>query len=115
MPQALLAVFSNPTSAESEVEYNDWYDHIHLKDVVAVPGIIAAQRFRLVDVEVEGGIPWPAHRYLAIYEVDTDDLDALSEEISRRDGTEAMPISPAIDMSYSAFYWKPIGSRVVQS
>jgi hypothetical protein len=31
-------------------EFNNWYDNIHLKDVLAVDGIVAAQRFKLLSV-----------------------------------------------------------------
>src|SRR5690606_19186746 len=45
-------VLSNPVPGRDQ-EYNDWYSNRHLADVVAVPGFVSAQRFRLVDPEAE--------------------------------------------------------------
>ena len=43
-----------------EAEFNTWYDTEHLPEVCALPDILSAQRFRVVDQ--------PGH-YLTIYEL----------------------------------------------
>jgi hypothetical protein len=53
----------------SEAEFNDWYDNEHLNDLLEVPGIVAAQRFELSDVQLKTGERFP---YLAIYEIEGD-------------------------------------------
>src|SRR6185436_3916427 len=60
---------------------------------VLTPGILAGQRFRRVDG------PWPAgkHDYLTIWEMD-DPAFALAQLAQAR-GTDAMPLSPSVDMS----------------
>jgi hypothetical protein len=63
-----LLVYSGPVDG-LEDEYNDWYERIHLPEVLMVPGIVAAQRFKL---HVAEGEPQPAQRYLAIYEFEGD-------------------------------------------
>lgn len=114
MARALLVVFSNPTSDDVESEFNDWYSDAHLQDVVAIPGITAAQRFRLVNLEVSQDVPFPDHRYLAIYEADYENLEEVTKELQERGGTEAMPNSTAIDLpGVRCFWWEPIGERVV--
>lgn len=72
-----------------EADFNAWYDGQHLPDMLKIPGFISAERFTLVG---DG-----TYRFLAIYEMDTDDLGATLGEIDRRAGSEAMPISDAID------------------
>jgi hypothetical protein len=56
-----------------EDEYNDWYTNRHLPDVLAIPGIVEAVRFELAGTQ-RIAPPWP-YRYLAIYDIETDDID----------------------------------------
>ena len=88
-----LLVFSDPVKG-GEKEFNDWYTGRHLADIVALPGFTAAQRFKLQ------GIPLGAcaNKYLAIYEMETDDPDGVIANMFSLRGTPAMPIPPAFDM-----------------
>ena len=79
MPHHAYVVLSNPVAGRED-EYNDWYTNRHLADVVAVPGFISAQRFRLRDPAAEGA---PVQRYLAIYTLDTDDPERAIAEAAR--------------------------------
>jgi len=83
---------SNPVPGREE-EFNRWYGTDHLTHTVLIPGILAGQRFQ----RVEG--PWPSgkHDYLTIWEMD-DPAFALAE-LAKARGTDAMPISPSVDMS----------------
>ena len=83
---------SNPVPGQEE-EFNRWYGTDHLTHGVLTPGILAAQRFR----RVEG--PWPSgkHDYLTIWEMD-DPAFALAQLAQARE-SDAMPISPTVDMS----------------
>ncbi len=115
MAKATFVVLTNPVSADAEDEYNDWYNNVHLNDVVAVDGFVSAQRFRIVNVDALGETPQPSHRYLALYEVETDDLDAVARELTTRAG-DAMVISPALDASSAlAFFVEPIAAPVLAS
>jgi hypothetical protein len=106
-----LLVFTNAVKGRDE-EFNDWYTNQHVPDALSVPGYAAAQRFRLADVQM-GAAPDSKWRYLAIYEVETDDLKATSAESMARAGTERMPLSDAADSASSAiFAFTPIGPRV---
>src|SRR4051812_23150222 len=92
MPKATFIVFSNPASAGDEDAYNDWYDNVHVPDVTSIPGIVSARRFRAYDgrPRLEGEIG--KYDYLAIYELDTDDLDATFAALTEasRGGTFVM-------------------------
>jgi hypothetical protein len=83
---------SNPVSGREE-EFNRWYGTDHMIHTVRIPGILAGQRFQ----RVAG--PWPSgkHDYLTIWEMD-DPAYALAQLAQAR-GTDAMPISPSVDMS----------------
>jgi hypothetical protein len=46
---------------------------------------------------------------MTIYEIETDDLDAVKAEIASRPGTDRMPITEALDaQTASATFWAPI-------
>jgi hypothetical protein len=93
-----LIVMSEPVEGR-EAEYNSWYNDEHLRDVVAAPGFSAAQRFELT--QLWGGEL--KHRYMAIYEIDSDDHAAAMRELMSRAGTSAMPLSEALDKPNLAF------------
>lgn len=113
MAKATMVVFTNPVSADAEDEYNEWYDNIHLADVVAIDGFVSAQRFRVVDVEAVAAGSDSAHRYLALYEVESDDLNAVAQALLSRAGTADMEISPTLDRGSKVFFVEPIGAPVL--
>jgi hypothetical protein len=89
-----LVVLANPTDGREE-EFNEWYSNTHLADIVAVPGFRSAQRFKLKEPM---GFE---HRqqYLAMYELECADPQAVMEELYRRRDTPAMILSDALDLS----------------
>ncbi len=106
MPRYKFLVLTNPRPGE-EAEYNRWYDEVHLGDVVAVPGFVAAQRFRIEDAADFSG-----YRYLSIYDIDSDDPKATFEALTARAGTDAMQVSSALDPEASLSLWRAIGPIV---
>ena len=108
MTKYTYVVMSNPVSGKED-EYNRWYTDQHLPDVLAVPGFVAAQRFRVDDA----GSKLP-HRYLALYEIETDDLQKTLTDLNSRANTPAMPLSDAPDVgTVSATIFAPITGRVL--
>jgi len=101
-------VLTNPVEGRED-EYNDWYDNVHLDDVLAVDGFVAAQRFRL-STELAGRHPSP-WRYLAIYEIEADDPAAALTRLQKVAGG-GMVISSALDgASAAGWVFSPIGPR----
>lgn len=103
----LFLVFTNPVSGRED-EYNTWYDHVHLADVQRVPGITSARRYGIVPTEGPDAPP-PAHRYLAVYELDAEaDGNAVLGELIARAGGPELPLSEALDMStLQMAVWRP--------
>lgn len=109
MTQYRFVVLSNPVAGR-EQEYNEWYNERHLADVLAVPGFVAAQRFQVA--KSDSGLP---HKYLALYEIETNDLNKTLKEMYSRAGTPAMPISEALDIKgVSAHVYKAITERMLK-
>jgi len=87
-----MMVFSNAQPGR-EVEYNDWYQDIHLADLVALDGIYSARRYRFAR-NLKGD---DAHTYMAIYEIETDDIDAVLGQLGVAAGDGRIRMSDAID------------------
>jgi hypothetical protein len=95
MPKAIMFVQSKPSSPDRDAEYNDWYTNTHLPDVLEIPGITAARRFKASDVAPPAdGAP----DYCAVYELDVDDLSAVMPELAARFSDGRMRMSDAMEM-----------------
>ncbi|HSW12725.1 MAG TPA: hypothetical protein VLI06_07790 [Solimonas sp.] len=101
MPRYQMVVLSNPVEGRED-EYNDWYQNVHLAQVVAFKGIQSAQRLRLSNNLIEGKA-WP---YAAIYRIESDDIEGLLQDFRASAGTERMTMSDALDTAgaYAAIY-----------
>ena len=95
-------VFSNPTAGHED-EYNKWYNEQHAPDVVAVPGFVTAQRFVMNEEQLRK-VPIQVPKYLVVYKVVTDDVNAVFAEVSRRLATKETVISPTFDSATSISY-----------
>jgi hypothetical protein len=111
MARYRMLVLSRPTEGR-EAEYNDWYQNTHLKQIVAIPGFVSAQRFRLsVNMRGEGTYP-----YMAIYEIETDDVAAAYKALEKAAGDGSIAVSPAFDYdSVYASIYEPFGEAVAES
>lgn len=95
-------VFTQPKVGQDE-EFNTWYSNRHIYDLVAIPGIAAAQRFKLLDAATAKETP----DYLAIYEF--SDVDLAIAGIAERRGTDRMPSTEAINRDVSkGVVFKPL-------
>jgi hypothetical protein len=110
----LFLVLSNPVEGR-ETEFEKWYEEVHLDDVLAVPGVISAQRFHLAPGPDETLMPPPAHRYLAVYELDTTPAEVLGSFLERV-GSGQMILSESLDLAGVVMHaWTPAGPKHVES
>lgn len=90
MAKGIMLVESVPSAPDREDEYNTWYDEIHIPELLALDGIVAARRLRPVD----GQGP-----YVAIYELEGDDLQAILDNMIANAGqlhmSDALQLDPA--------------------
>jgi hypothetical protein len=73
-----------------EDEFNRWYDDSHLPEVLQVPGFVAGRRYALTGPGSADG-----SRFLAIYEIETEDLAATLAALGAAAPT--MTVSDAMD------------------
>ena len=111
MARHILLVMSNAAVGLDE-EFNDWYTNVHLPDVLAVDGFVAAQRFRLADAQLRPDQPQP-HLYMAVYEIEAEDLNTPLQALLSGVMSGSIPLDQSLDLaSLSTFAFTPITGRV---
>ena len=101
----LVVVMTEPNPGRDD-EYNEYYEKLHLDEVLTTTGWLSAQRFKLTS---EQGRPCPLP-YLAIYEVEADDPATILENLNatrpQRVQSDALNRKTA-----GAWVFSPIGPR----
>jgi len=112
----VFVVLTNPI-AEADQAFNEWYDTTHIPQVLDVPGVVAAQRYVISEVnvpddqELPAVLPPPTHRYMVIYELDRQP-DQVLQEFLKRTTTGELTLGDALDLStISLTGWAPLGER----
>lgn len=90
MARGVYVVRTRPTDGHED-DFNRWYDEVHVPEVLEVPGFVSARRFRSGD------------DYLAIYELEGDDLDAVITDFRSRE--RKPPVGLQLDPPPEATLW----------
>lgn len=93
MAKHVFIAFTDAVDGQEDL-YNAWYNDTHIPEILSVPSIISARRFRTRIVNVSGA---PAWRYVALYEVETDNLGATLKAL----GEATSEVISALDQSKS--------------
>ena len=109
--RAVQLAYSNPRPGMDQ-EFNDWYDKEHLGEVLANPGYVSGQRFRLADYQ-RPHLPPSRHNYLCIYELDGDLPELFAERDEAAKGRDhAKPHHETVNpdfYGYTGYLWVPMG------
>jgi hypothetical protein len=84
-----LVVLTNATEGNDQ-EFDDWYDNVHIPEVLDTPGFVGAERFKFR----AGDARW---KYLAIYEIEAESADEALETLNGRALSGAMQLTDALD------------------
>jgi hypothetical protein len=96
MTRYLLLAMNGPTPGPGDEDtYNRWYDEVHVPDLMAIPGVLSARRYKVLDSKLPESARLP---YVSAYEIETDSIDAVFKAM----GTQMRPFSPAFDRAHSA-------------
>lgn len=81
MARWLYLVHSNSRDPSREAEFNEWYDRVHVPDVLGTPGFLRAWRY-------ENPAPGPGEgKFVAAYDIECEDIEvalaALRQNIAR--------------------------------
>lgn len=64
----LLVVRVNFNDPAREKEYNEWYNNVHVPDLLKVPGIISATRYEIIRGRRHNT------QYLTLYEIESEEM-----------------------------------------
>jgi hypothetical protein len=113
----LHIVVSRPPDEVTDAEFNRWYD-AHVDEILAVDGFSSVRRFRMEPVVGAGALP---HRFIAVYETDTDPRTAVaalenaglgSKDAYAEGEREALPLPPWFSrVEFASWNLLPLGDR----
>ena len=83
MEKWLLTVESNCCDPSREQEFNEWYNNIHMPDILEIPGFMRAAFYENTNPSEGQG------KFLAVYEIETDDLARTLSEFDEIVNTRA--------------------------
>ena len=100
-----LVVFTNAVEGKDR-EFNDWYQNTHLQQIVSIKSFKQAQRFRFHANIVPGS--GDTSRYMAVYDIETDDIGASLAAMNELAASGRMPLpdsmgQPIIGAVYEEF------------
>ncbi len=75
MEKHILVVALNCSDPAKEGEFNEWYNTIHLPDVLETPGFVRATRWEHTNPKEEDA------KFLALYDIETDDIQAAMKAL----------------------------------
>jgi hypothetical protein len=87
VPKGIMLVQSCPSSPEDADAYHQWYDDVHIPEILSVDGFSSARRLRAADGE----------SYLVVYEVDDIDTAKASMARAQAAGTMTRPTGVQLD------------------
>ena len=98
MPRALMLVASNSTDESRIDDFHAWYD-LHIQELLALPGMISATRWEAsVHQLIPGLDSIDGRRFLALYQIECDDVEAMRDHINKTSGdrthSESLELDP---------------------
>jgi hypothetical protein len=101
VPRYKMLILSRPRQGR-EARYNEWYDQVHLPQMLALSGFKAAQRLQHTRTLGERD----AYPYAALYDIETRNLDGVLRELYRVAGSHSLLIDDSLDRGsvYAAVY-----------
>ncbi len=102
-------VFSNPVTGKDST-YLQWCKGQHIHDLLGIPGFVAAQFFKLPNAQFSAT---PPQRYLMIWEIETDNLQAVFADVSARLKDGRAVFTDALDTTtYASTTMSPMTRRI---
>lgn len=96
MPKGIFLALSNPASDDVHEQFNQWYDDVHAKEVLALPGVKSARRFKLASSQIMPDDDAAGRQYLALYEVEVDDWESFTKQFQEAFADGRITIDPSL-------------------
>lgn len=85
MTKWIRTVETNCQDQSRDAEFNDWYNNVHIPDMLKLTEVVAVTRYERKDLKLGEA------KYLTIYEIETDDIgqtmntwDALVQSLTKK-------------------------------
>lgn len=108
--QYSMLVYSNPTVG-MEQEYNDWYAGQHVFDLLRIPGFVGCRFFKIAKTQLSYQME-RSYDYLMIWDIETDDIEGVCQDIKDRMGDGRTVFSASFDKNYFDYMATPITKYV---
>ncbi|WP_419825530.1 hypothetical protein [Sphingomonas sp.] len=116
MHKSIMIVLSKPVSQEDEEAYNRWYSDVHLAEIVALPGVTGAARYKIAELALPSEPSKRTQKYIAIYELTANteaELQAFVDNMNASIGAGNFDMSGPMDFNdVDAMLALPIGRRL---
>lgn len=76
MERYLFVTHTDCADPAREDEFNDWYNNVHVPDILETPGMISATRWENVHPKDNN-----RRKYIALYELETEDVEKFDETL----------------------------------
>lgn len=74
MKKWLFIVECNCSNPDREADFNEWYNNIHLPDMLELPAVVRADRYENINPDEGEG------KYVALYEIESDDIQKTIDD-----------------------------------
>jgi len=101
--QYYVMVFDDAAPA-TDAAFNACFDDQRIPDARTLPGFVSAQRFKLNTPQMYPGVTVTLPSYLALYQIDTNDLTATMAQLQRTAGTTGAGTCPGLNPTTADVY-----------
>ena len=99
MPNGLMIVESRPSSPEDLDAFNDWYDRVHVPELLQIEGFASVRRLSAYGDD----------SFIAVYEVEGDVQDAKAKlEAALKSGNMSRPVGVQLDPPPTIRYFEAL-------
>ena len=88
----------------TDAAFNACFDNERIPDARTLPGFVSAQRFQLNTPQMYPGVTVALPRYLALYQIATNDLTATMAQLQRTAGTTGAGTCPGVNRTTADVY-----------
>lgn len=110
--QYQMHVYSNPTEG-MDAEYLDWYAGQHIHDLLRIPGFTGCRFYELAATQL--GQEDQKYRYLMVWDIETDDLSSVMDDVAARMKDGRTVFSASFDTAYFDCTVTPITKYVTSA
>ena len=107
--KALHVVQTNAAPGRLD-EFNEWYDTVHVPDVLSIRGVLSARRYELGETQLGRASREYPYRFLTLYELEGDAAEVVAA-INAAITSGRFVLSSALERDYAAPIFEPLSEQ----